>query len=753
MPKVATRNSPRRSPHTVKREGAQVPNMDRGFWMPFGVGNPGISLSEVMSRPYQNHGYSYACGRAITFNISRLSHVYAEQSGDKEQPLGADNQLVQLFRRPNALMTEMQFWQAILLNLLFPIETSNLTARDGATLHGGMNQTGGTCFVIPWNGKTDAPAQLDKGEIPTELLPMGARFFSPILQNNKRGLTDVIGWNYKVPEQNGKAIPFKLNEILRIYLFNPYVWISGMAPFFAAQTAVDQDARATLMNTRFFENDATPGGILSTKENLRIEQARDIRKEFQQTYGGIGNSRKTAVLWGGMEYQKMQLDHQEMQWKEQKDANLEELLATFGLNKIAVGRYENLNFATIREGRRCLWHDTYIPLDELIWDAINNQWFKNIGKGVRGYSDYDKVYALQEELKPKAEMAAILVKDLAFSPTLACKKAGIKLTQEEIDKYPYLDEQLPRIQSAGGIPGENQSIDISNKASRVAVVRGMRELTKVQRDERNANYVKSVLDAGERNFLAILNRYFISQRNRTLDKVDEWTKKNTKGLIVKADYIDPRAFLLDQDKEFDLLMEIYHPAVKRQLELEKADLVSELGSLFSWDLTSDYVDHAVELRSDLLEGINTSTFEVASDAIAAAIKEGTDSGLTPQEMAKLIKQNVEDVYSVRTGKELKPHGEFDLGGMSSSTTIARTEMGSVASQARWDCYKQEGIEQQEWSTAEDDRVRESHMAVDGMKVKLGDVFGITGLRFPRDPLGDAGEVINCRCSVFAYWEA
>jgi SPP1 gp7 family putative phage head morphogenesis protein len=111
------------------------------------------------------------------------------------------------------------------------------------------------------------------------------------------------------------------------------------------------------------------------------------------------------------------------------------------------------------------------------------------------------------------------------------------------------------------------------------------------------------------------------------------------------------------------------------------------------------------------------------------------------------------VYSVRTGKELKPHGEFDLGGMSSSTTIARTEMGSVASQARWDCYKQEGIEQQEWSTAEDDRVRESHMAVDGMKVKLGDVFGITGLRFPRDPLGDAGEVINCRCSVFAYWEA
>lgn len=730
----------------VLREGAQVPNLDRGFWLPFGVGNPGISLSQVMSRPYQHHGWSYACGRAIAFNVSRLKHIYAVGANDAhnaEQPLPYDDDLVALFRRPNPLMTEMQFWQAILLNLLFPIETSNLTARDGAVLHGGMNQTGGTCFIIPWMGNEDRPADLSKGEIPTELLPMGARFFHPILSQNKRGLSTVEGWSYKIPEQHGVSIDFAHNQIIRIYLFNPYVWISGMSPFFAVQTAVDQDARADIYNTRFFENDATPGGILSTKENLTPGQARDIRREFMQTYGGIGNARKLAVLWGGLEYSKMALDHAEMQFSQQKDANLEQLLAVFGLNKIAVGKYEQLNFATIKEGRKCLWHDTYMPLDEIIWDAINNQWFTHIRNGVRGYSDYSKVPALQEEIKPKAETAALLVRDLQFSPALACEKAGIQLSHEELALYPYLQEKPERLPQPllGGLPGAYQTDEKLDETK--AKLRNIKDLTQEQRDKRTASYVKGVLDNGERNFLLILNRYFFSQRNRILDKVDAWLVKQSTKAITKTDYIDPRVFMLDIDSEFDKMLKIYHPAVEHQLRLEQKELENELGSMIAWEVTDKYIDNAVKQRADLLSQINNSTFQADYDGINAAIREGTEANLTPNEMAKLIKENVGAVYDVRTGQIARPHGEFDLGGMSSSTTIARTEMGTISSMARYDAYKAEGVDEIEWSTAEDDLVRETHVEVNGMRIKLGDVFGITGLRYPRDPFGDPGEIINC----------
>jgi uncharacterized protein with gpF-like domain len=66
------------------------------------------------------------------------------------------------------------------------------------------------------------------------------------------------------------------------------------------------------------------------------------------------------------------------------------------------------------------------------------------------------------------------------------------------------------------------------------------------------------------------------------------------------------------------------------------------------------------------------------------------------------------------------------------------------------------VTQNEWITAEDDRVRESHMQVDGV-VKLygkrfpvpiyfrGIIIGYDFMLGPGDPVATAGNVINCRC--------
>jgi uncharacterized protein with gpF-like domain len=55
-----------------------------------------------------------------------------------------------------------------------------------------------------------------------------------------------------------------------------------------------------------------------------------------------------------------------------------------------------------------------------------------------------------------------------------------------------------------------------------------------------------------------------------------------------------------------------------------------------------------------------------------------------------------------------------------------------------------GVEEKEWLSARDTHVRDSHISIDGEIVKMIDRFS-NGLRYPGDPEGPAGEIINCRC--------
>lgn len=57
--------------------------------------------------------------------------------------------------------------------------------------------------------------------------------------------------------------------------------------------------------------------------------------------------------------------------------------------------------------------------------------------------------------------------------------------------------------------------------------------------------------------------------------------------------------------------------------------------------------------------------------------------------------------------------------------------------------------QKRWRTEHDQRVRASHVAVDGVTIPLYLPFNVGGymMMFPGDPLGPADEVVNCRCDL------
>jgi len=81
--------------------------------------------------------------------------------------------------------------------------------------------------------------------------------------------------------------------------------------------------------------------------------------------------------------------------------------------------------------------------------------------------------------------------------------------------------------------------------------------------------------------------------------------------------------------------------------------------------------------------------------------------------------------------------------------ISRTESLRTANYSSTELYRAWNIEQREWVSTLDDRIRPDHAAANGQIVGINDMFTVGGesLRFPGDPMASPSQTINCRCTT------
>lgn len=687
-------------------KSAGAPNLDPTFFFPAGAGNQ-ITASEIENQPYKFQWTVYSCARTISWNVSRLPRFLDPGKVTKAPVLD-------ILNRPNAFMTRGTLWQAIILNLLLP---------DSSGVGGGQ------CFLVgELNGNK---CDFTKGEIPNVLFCYGTNHFQAKFDGTGK-TKRWIGWDFQPPNTSsqGDRITYLPSEVIRICNFNPYDWFSGIANYFPAKLAILNDIKANIWNNRTYDNDAVPAGILHSKSSGPIDKTdRDeIRKTWYQNQGGPGNARRVAVLGSELEYQQIALNQKDMEFIKQKEAAIEEITSAFGLNKIALGKYESINYATIVEGRRMLWEDTYIPIDDIILDAINQQWIKFINprQEMSLVSDTSKIRVLQADYsKPMA--AAKTMYDMGVTTAVALRVNNIPITEEDLAAQPWLNEQ-PVKPSPFSFPPSEEPVPPAKSVQKIV------KLSPESRAKFSDSYIARVLDPGEKTMLTRLVKFFNAQRNEMQDKVDAYFRN--KKAIEKADKeIDPGAFLLDVDKETDkMVKQVYRPQVKEQLAREALELEAELGDLIHWAVSDPMISGFVSQRRKFLEKINTTTFNACRDKIADAIEEGSDLPWTISDYSKAIKEAIAEVGEIRKNQ---------------SVMIARTETGTISNNARNDCFKEEGVEYKQWITAGDEKVRETHVAEDGEILPMDERFANSGLMYPMEPGGDAGEVINCRCTLVA----
>jgi len=696
------------------------PNLDPTFF--FGPNSTGqITTGTIEEKPYQYHAWAYACAWAIARNLSKLRLKIVKRDNE-DQTVDDNAGVLKLLRRPNPLQTRSSFLQYLIINLV------SRKGKDG----------GGQVFIVPsQKGGINFDFSKEK-DVPDALFAFTDQFFEPDLTPTDNGLKRLGGWKFEINGEPKSKKTYTAEELIRIYLTNPYNMLEGLSPLEPAGVALTMDIQADLYNSRMYENNAIPAGILKAKGQLTKEQRRDNMRAWYNMMGGAAKTQKIAMLDSELDYTHIGLTNVDMQYAEMMDNTLEKILATYGLNKIALGMYESLNFATIKEGRKLLWHDAYMPIAEILIEQINNQWLYYLDDSILLAWDTSHIEALQPDYSKKSE--SLLKMTQAKVPVkVAARILDIPLTEQDLKDYPHLSEKPETAGPIMPVPDADNNDDDDKKTAGGAVIKAPDKIGRF--DLFWSDMITNVFDPGEKEYRREFEKYFYSQRNRMQDKVDEWAKENKAVRNIRAAAVTPKMFLLDEIDENAKMKKTVKPLIKKTLARSAANLEKELGELINFNVSDPMLDAYTAKRMSKLKLVNVETNSILENELKETITAGIKENLTVNEMSANLKDTIGKTMDSRIkGRTL---------------TIARTETSAVINESRFDAFKQEGIENHEWIAAIDENTRDLHNQTNGVVVKVGDIFWPVGLRYPLDdsgPQSTAGNTINCRCVVVAVFK-
>jgi HK97 family phage portal protein len=257
------------------------------------------------------HHAVFACQTLIASDFSKLRVKLVQEDTDWVWIEVRNPAYSPVLRKPNPFQTRIQFWECYVLSKLQHGNVYVLKRRDN-------------------RGVVIALYVLD----PARVLPLisdDGQVFYRLRKDNTAGIEDS---DVVVPAE--EIIHDRFN-----CLFHPLV---GISPIFANGLTATQGLAIQKNATKFFENGARPGGILTAPAAISDETALRLKTYWDENFGG-DKSGKVAVLGDGLKYERMALTSVEAQMIEQLKWSAEVICSTYHVPpyKIGIGPMPNNN--------------------------------------------------------------------------------------------------------------------------------------------------------------------------------------------------------------------------------------------------------------------------------------------------------------------------------------------------------------------------------------------------------------------------
>ena len=591
---------------------------------------------------------------------------------------------------------------------------------------------------------------------------------------------DLVGYRVHQDLGNGSldvnnATFFKKKDIWHYRRPNPQSLLWGLSPFIPNRKPVLLNRYSLDWVMSFYLKGATPNVIIqSEKPNVDEKRALRMLKTFEQAHTGRSNMRRPLLIPNGYRAEMMNQSIADQNFVELVKLNREDILQILRIPKHAVGLAESgsLGSEEHKEALRFFYTDSILPRQKKISDFLTNCFRAQMLLEEDECLEFDNsdVGILKEDRKAQAELATSLMsvwsldeirkeifdmEPLAEGESVAAGPSLPQFSPLSSEPNPEIEEEEEAEEEEKLPDEESDDIDSQSKEFRESVNKIM--------VQKFGNAIKKQLE----DQVSLLENEASDIEPYVEDLLNKWITESVPLVIKELKKGEPKQKAVGDDETPKKI-----PSKKRLRRL--------LEKVFGQD-ENEYVTTTTDLMADIPgQAYDTSIMTVVNQENAAELEalkrqkidfaKGELSKRESTTFRQIESTTVDTIFTtiesgIKNGKGLNDIGDEIASKTSLSKgrarTISRTEAltaNSLGQKAAMDAAS-EVIDDlvKVWISAGDLRVRGNpgglypdsefnHWNINGEVRDVKDVFS-NGLDYPRDIKGDAGNVINCRCTT------
>lgn len=249
----------------------------------------------------------YACVRVIAETIASLPMNVYEVDGNGVRKVARDHELQYLLHdAPNLEMTSFTWREQMMTQLLIHGNSYSQIVRSGKT---------DILSIYPLISSSMTVDRTDSGEL-----------------------------TYEYQTSDSGTVVLDPSEVLHIPGLG-FDGIMGYSPIALMKTTLGLTLAAEEYGSRFFQNGATPSGVLMHPN--RPKDLEKVRQSWNNAYGGTGNSGKVAILYEGMKFERISMPNNEAQFLETRKFQVEDICRIYRVPPHMVADLSHATFSNI----------------------------------------------------------------------------------------------------------------------------------------------------------------------------------------------------------------------------------------------------------------------------------------------------------------------------------------------------------------------------------------------------------------------